>query len=199
MTGDGTVETKSKTINANYELNNYNSSMKGYLDNWYKKNLTAYTDYLDGTSVYCNDRSIRELGGWNSTAASSLTTTLNFYQYSANRDLNCVNETDRFAVTNTKAKLTYPIGLLTESERNLMTANFAKTGQFYWGASPSDFSNYFADVRYVNAAGSNGSSYVYNSYGARGVVTLKPGTKLEKGTGTYTDPYIVGPIVTRTN
>ena len=63
MTGNGTPETKSKAINANYELNNYSSSIKGYLDNWYKKNLTAYTSFLDQTSVYCNDRSIRELGG----------------------------------------------------------------------------------------------------------------------------------------
>ena len=199
MTGNGTVETKSKTINANYELNNYNSAMKGYLDNWYKKNLTGYTSFLDGTSVYCNDRSIRELGGWNPTNSPSLTTTLQFYQYSANRDLNCVNETDRFAVTNNKAELTYPIGLLTEPERNLMTANFAKTGQYYWGASPVNFDVNYAFVRYVNTAGGNSSGDVDRSNGARGVVSLRPGTKLEKGTGTYNDPYIVGPIVVRTS
>ncbi len=199
MTGNGTVETKSKTINANYELNNYNSAMKGYLDNWYKKNLTGYTSFLDGTSVYCNDRSIRELGGWNPTNSPSLTTTLQFYQYSANRDLNCVNEWDRFAVTNTKAKLTYPIGLLTEPERNLMTANFAKTGQYYWGASPGYFDGDYASVRYVTTTGDYHVNDVDTSYGARGVVSLRPGTKLEKGTGTYNDPYIVGPIVARTS
>ena len=191
MTGNGTVETKSKTINANYELNNYNSAMKGYLDNWYKKNLTGYTSFLDGTSVYCNDRSIRELGGWNPTNSPSLTTTLQFYQYSANRDLNCVNETDRFAVTNNKAELTYPIGLLTEPERNLMTANFAKTGQYYRGASPLTFIGQIAHVRVVDTSGDGTSDIVRNSYGARGVVTLKPGTKLEDGTGTYDDPYLV--------
>lgn len=38
-----------------------------------------------------------------------------------------------------------------------------------------------------------------SNFGARGVVTLKPGTKLENGTGTYDNPYIVGPLVTRTN
>ena len=199
MTGNGTVETKSKTINANYELNNYNSAMKGYLDNWYKKNLTGYTSFLDGTSVYCNDRSIRELGGWNPTNSPSLTTTLNFYQYSANSDLNCVNEWDRFATTNTKAELTYPIGLLTEPERNLMTANFAKTGQNYWGASPNNFSSSSAYVRDVGATGGSDVNTVRNSFGARGVVSLRPGTKLEKGTGTYNDPYIVGPLVTRVN
>ena len=199
MTGNGTTATKAKTINVGYELNNYNSAMKGYLDNWYKKNLTAYTSYLDGTSVYCNDRSIRELGGWNPTSAPSLTTKLQFYQYSVNRNLNCVNETDRFAVTNTKAELTYPIGLLTSPETNLMIPNFAKTGQYYWGASPEAFGDYNASVRSVNTYGVNDSYNVYASFGARGVVTLKPGTKLDKGSGTYTDPYIIGPVVTREN
>ena len=203
MTGNGTVETKTKPINANYKLNEYNSAMKGYLDNWYKKNLTAYASYLDGTSVYCNDRSISSLGGWDPTSAdfSGSSAFLKFKQYSANRDLNCVNETDRFAVTNSKAELTYPIGLLTEPERNLMTANFAKTGQYYRGASPARFSHISAFVRVVYTTGGNGSDYdgVTNSSGARGVVTLKPGTKLENGTGTYDNPYIVGPIVARTS
>ena len=172
--------------------------MKGYLDNWYKKNLTAYNNYLDQSSVQCNDRSIRDLGGWN-PSGTSLTGHLQFKQYSANRDLNCVNENDRFSVTNNKAKLTYPIGLLTEPERNLMTANFAATGQYYWGASPDNFASDVARVRFVNTAGGCNGDYVGNSYGARAVITLKPGTKLEDGTGTYTDPYVVGPLVTRDN
>jgi len=179
-------------------INVYNSAMKGYLDNWYKKNLTAYASYLDSATVYCNDRSISNLGGWN-PSGTSLTDVLKFYRYSANKDLNCVNETDRFAVTNSKAELTYPIGLLTEPERNLMTANFAKTGQYYWGGSPGYFYNYEARVRLVNAAGDYGFNTVPASRGARGVVTLSPDTKLEDGTGTYTNPYIVGPLVTRVN
>ena len=179
-------------------INVYNSAMKGYLDNWYKKNLAAYTSYLDSTTVYCNDRSIRDLKGWN-PSGTSLTGNLQFKQYNVNRDLNCVNETDRFAVTNNKAELTYPIGLLTESERLLMTANFAKTGQYYWGASPNSFNSDAALVHGVNTTGDIDISTVSSIYGARGVVTLKPGTKLEDGTGTYDNPYIVGPLVTRTN
>ena len=170
-----------------------------YLSNLHMPLNSFYTNYLDQSSVYCNDRSIRDLGGWNPTNSPSLTTTLQFYQYSTNRDLNCVNEWDRFAVTNSKAELTYPIGLLTEPEKNLMTANFAKTGQNYWGASPHTFDGYYAFVRYVSTSGVGIYSYVGYRYGARGVVTLKSGTKLEDGTGTYDDPYIVGPIVQRDN
>ena len=178
-------------------INVYNSAMKGYLENWYKKDLTAYTSYLDSASVYCNDRSIIDLDGWNSSG-TTLKGYLKFKQSSANRDLNCVNETDRFAVTNNKAELTYPIGLLTEPERNLMTANFAKTGQSYRVASPCSF-DYYAFVRYVYTTGDSSNVSVSYSNGARGVVTLLPGTKLEDGTGTYTNPYIVGPLVTRVN
>ena len=78
-----------------------------------------------------------------------------------------------------------------------MTANFAKTGQNYRGASPYYFSGSGARVRYVGTAGGDDSYYVDTSYGARGVVSLRPGTKLDNGSGTYTDPYIVGPIVSR--
>ena len=187
-------------VNANdsdENINVYNSAMKGYLDNWYKKNLTAYTSYLDGSSVYCNDRSISNLGGWNPSGTSL--TTLQFYQYNANRNLNCVNETDRFSVTNNKAKLTYPIGLLTEPERDLMTKNFAATGKIYWGASPYHFFNTYATVRYVVSTGSGSLNSVYVSSGARPVISLKPDTEFSSGTGAYTEPYIVGPIVQRTN
>ena len=192
------INYKTNANDSDENINVYNSAMKGYLDNWYKKNLTGYTSYLDSTSVYCNDRSIRDLGGWN-PSGTSLTGYLQFKQYNANRDLNCVNETDRFAVTNNKAELTYPIGLLTEPERNLMTSIFAKTGQYYWVASPYSFRDCFAFVSRDRAAGGDSYSYVFYSYGARGVVTLKPGTKLEDGSGTYDNPYIVGPLVTRTN
>ena len=196
MTGNGTPETKAKTINANYELNTYNSAMKGYLDNWYKKNLTGYTSFLDGNTVYCNDRSIIDLGGWN-PSGTSLTSSLQFKQYRENIDLNCVNETDRFAVTNVKAKLTYPIGLQTEPERNLMTANFAKTGQYWWLGSPDSFYDYSARVHRVSTVGGVNNENVVRAYGLRPVIALKPGTEISGGTGTYLDPYIVGPLVTR--
>jgi len=192
------INYKANANDSDENINVYNSAIKGYLDNWYKKNLTAYTSYLDSTSVYCNDRSIKDLGGWNSSG-TSLTGYLQFKQYSGNRDLNCVNETDRFAVNDSKAELTYPIGLLTEPERNLMTANFAKTGQNYRGASPYYFIYDGAIARYVKDTGVAHYFSVKSGYGARGVVSLRPGTKLEDGTGTYTDPYIVGPLVTRTN
>ena len=192
------VNYKTNANDADENINVYNSAIKGYLDNWYKKNLTAYASYLDNETVYCNDRSVRDLGGWN-PSGTNLNGTLNFYQYSVNKDLSCVNETDRFSKSNSKAKLDYPIGVLSEPERNLMTANFAKTGQYYWALSPGSFDLIYAIVSYVAASGDTFSDYVYLSYGARGVVALKPGIEFDSGTGTYIDPYVVGPLVQREN
>ena len=192
------INYKQNSSEEDANINNYNSTIKGYLDNWYNQNLnnTTYTQYLDDTAVYCNNRSVSNLGSWNKSS-TNLTTSLQFKQYSANRDLNCENETDRFSVTNTKAELTYPIGLLTEPERNLMVAAYAKTGQYYWGLSPYYFSSR-ALVRSVNTAGDPDYINSNSAYGARAALTLRPGTEIEEGSGTYTDPYVVGPKVTRT-
>ena len=42
--------------------------------------------------------------------------------YNENIDLSCANITDRFSLANTKAQLTYPVGLLTYSEINASAA-----------------------------------------------------------------------------
>ncbi len=192
------INYKQNSSEEDANINNYNSTIKGYLDNWYNQNLnnTTYTQYLDDTAVYCNNRSVSNLGSWNKSS-TNLTTYLQFKQYSDNRDLNCENETDRFSVTNTKAELTYPVGLLTEPERNLMVTAYAKTGQVYWGLSPSYFSSN-AYVRFVYTTGDSSFNSSYVARGARAALTLRPGTEIEEGSGTYTDPYVVGPKVTRT-
>ena len=114
-------------------------------------------------------------------------------------DLRCENITDRFAVGNEKANLEYPVGLLTEPERGLMNYAYAKTGQTYWGASPSTFSNSngYARVRAVNASGNSGSATNYYSYAARPVVTLSMTAEIEEGDGTYESPYVIGPKIAR--
>ena len=191
---------KANNTYSDVNINVYNSAIKGYLDNWYAKNLSDYTTYLDTTAVYCNDRSITSLTSWDKdTALLTSGYSIRFKQYSTNRDLNCVNEYDRFSVSNSNARLSYPIGLLTEPERGLMADAYAKTGVWYWGASPSGFGNFNASVHYVSATGGAGSSNVVNAGAARGVISLRPDTEITSGDGSYTSPYIVGPLVTRTS
>ncbi len=42
----------------NNRLNTNDSTIKTYVDNWYKNNLTAYTKYVSKDAVYCNDRNL---------------------------------------------------------------------------------------------------------------------------------------------
>ena len=197
MTGYGTSETIAREINANYQLNRYNSAAKGHVDNWYKKNLKDYTSYLDSNAVYCNDRVITKFACWSPSCewdprngVGHLTFNKYTSDYGENKNLNCINEADRFAVTNSKAQLTYPVSLITDPEKSLMASY--SSGPGYWGITAA----YFMTDANVGL-GENGSSTVVNSYPNRPVVTLKPKTVLDGGTGTYTDPYIIGPIVDR--
>ena len=120
---------------------------------------------------------------------------MEFSQYENNTNLNCVNETDRFSVTNSKAKLTYPIGLLTEPERGL---SIKHNGSEYWTGTPRYYPD--AEVRMVPSSYDSGaSSNVMNKYGVRPVITLKSNIVSKGGDGTYNNPYIVGPVVERNN
>jgi len=192
-------KTQNETVDAN--INRYSSAIKGQLDNWYKKNIdslnSSVKELIDTGSVYCNDRSSSStFGSWNKDAAN-LTTTLNFYQYSDNKDLRCANVTDRFSVGNEKANLTYPVGLITEPERKLINSNYAKTGKNYWGVSPRVFSFYYAYVRGVDIAGATSVNPVRYAYGARPVVTLSADADISEGDGSYATPYVIGDKISR--
>ena len=41
-----------------------NSNIKELIDNWYQENLNSFSNFIEDT-IYCNDRSIIDLGGWN--------------------------------------------------------------------------------------------------------------------------------------
>ena len=99
----------------NNRLNTNDSTIKTYIDNWYKNNLTAYTKYLSKDAVYCNDRSL--------ASGQTYSTTNRFYYAPYERietnkqpTYNCTNMSDAFSVNNTSAKLDYPIGLMTIDE-----------------------------------------------------------------------------------
>ena len=182
-------------------VNQKDSAIKGYIDTWYRKNIanqgTHITNKIDTSTVYCNDRRTTDITGWDPTKALATTTsTINFYQSTVNKDLSCGQETDRFTAENSniKAKLTYPVGLLTEPERGLMNSYYAKsyggTAQNYWGNSPCNFYDREARVRFVYISGVAGNTGTYNANGVRPVITLKPDVSLT-GIGTVTDPYKV--------
>ena len=178
-------------------INKYNSAIKGVIDSWYESNLTSLAGYLDNNAVYCNDRTITSLGGWSPTGSTTTNYDLKLKNYSTpsktTATLSCTNVTDRFSKNNTKAKLSYPIGLLSESERAMMFKGFAKTSRYWWLGSPRGFSEHAAIVSFVSTTGEfiHNDLDVHNYSGVRPAIVLKPGVLIDGGDGTYNSPYII--------
>ena len=159
------------------DVNKNDSTIKAYIDNWYENNLASYEDKLEDT-VFCNDRSVLNLNGWNPNGGST-STYLNFKNYStSNQSLVCANETDSFSMSNVKAKLKHPIGLLSSPEMRLASygsSHYFNNGQYVWLASPFNFVYINAYVRDVRTSGWL-NDRVDGSGGVRPSVSIKPGT-----------------------
>ena len=100
--------------------NTTDSTIKTYVDNWYKNNLINYTKYLSTSAVYCNDRNE---GTGQTYSASSEFNLAPYYRMDldtkgekANPSYNCTDIRDAFSVDNTSAKLDYPVSLMTADE-----------------------------------------------------------------------------------
>ena len=169
-------------------VNKVNSPIKDVVDNWYERFMTEYTNKLEDT-VFCNDRSIASIGSWTNGNANN---NLLFNNYNAITDLSCANITDRFSIANTKAKLTYPVGLATYSETQLLNnKNIKATAQSYFLLSPSYFEDIVPDINYVLPSTGAGSTACSTKNGVRPVVSLKPGTEYVSGNGSMDNPYVV--------
>ena len=180
------------------DVNKNDSTIKAYIDSWYKNNLASYEDKLEDT-VFCNDRSMsnESSNGWNPNGGST-TSYLQFKNNNtSNQSLVCANETDRFSKSNVKAKLKYPIGLLSVPELCLSgygSSHYFNNVQEVWLVSPNVFSSYDA---YVRAASSFGLTdyFVNSSRGVRPSVSLKPKTYFSSGNGSFTNPFVIGDAV----
>ena len=188
------------------EMLNYNttnSNIKIVIDNWYKNNMTNVTEYLEN-AIYCNNRNISNLGGWN-PSGGGITSFLYFNDYS-NARLTCQDKEDQFTLKVDSGgtlgygnnALDYPVGLLTSKEASLAfggsSTNYLDNNDYYWLLSPYYFYNNSAGVRSVNL-GSLSNHYVYYTLGARPAVSLSTKVKLSgEGNGTVESPYILAPL-----
>ena len=190
LTDGKSVDDALNEMLSNNNINQTNSTMKTGIDAWYKKHMTSYTSKLEDT-IFCNDRSISNLGGWKPDGGS-VTSYLQFKNYNTNSDLSCTNTTDKFSLANSSAQLTYPVGLLTYPETYLLNnINIRKTGQYYWLASPYSFYYSNAYGCYVSSTGSRSVNLVNNTFGVRPAVSLTPGTEYTSGDGSMADPYVI--------
>ena len=201
-----TYGTSSKEV---AQTNTNNSTIKIYLDNWYKTNIVGTTNeqYL-ADNVFCNDRS---MAGNNSGTGSGVSRTLYRWHslpwwiggYNSSMRLICPQKNDAFTVsdtTNGNGALTYPVGLLSADEIVLAggwgdenSGYYLYSGQWWFASSPIrflDVDNRGALERGVYSNGSAGDYYGDVEYkaGVRPVFNLKAEV-LTQGSGTVSDPY----------
>ena len=195
---------------ADAHANTNDSTIKAYIDNWYKTNIVGTTNeqYLVD-NVFCNDRSISSdkptssysnLGyGWRATAYRWYYGPWSSGGYNSSMRLMCPQKNDAFTVsdtTNGNGALTYPVGLLSTDEIVLAggwdAANsgyYLYSGQYWWASSPFVFYSRRADVRYVYSNGyADSYNFVNDGNGVRPVFNLKAEV-LAQGSGTAEDPY----------
>ena len=190
--------------------NTNDSTIKAYIDNWYKTNIVGTTNeqYL-ADNVFCNDRSIssnKPSSSYNNLGYGTNATAYRWYYgpwssggYNSSMRLICPQKNDAFTVsdtTNGNGALTYPVGLLSTDEIVLAggwsgnnSGYYLYSGQFWWASSPYRFYGSYAFVRYVFSDGT--ASYadgVNYSYGVRPVFNLKAEV-LTYGNGTMNNPY----------
>ena len=183
--------------------NTHDSTIKAYLDNWYKTNIDEknLSSYISDT-LFCNDRSLSSAN--NGTGTGTSETYYRWYlgpwdnpeaQYPR---LTCSQQNDQFTVNDEvtgNGDLTYPIGLITTDEVVLAggydTSNYGYylyTGDYYSTMSPFCFFRNNASVRAVYDDDRIYFGILNNSYNARPTINLKADS-LKSGSGTMNDPW----------
>ena len=175
-------------INAE-NVNKTDSAIKSYIDAWYENNLIEYSSKIENT-IYCNNRSIKNLGGWNPNGGSFRNNLL-FANTSSKYDLSCNNVTDQFSLNNDKAKLKYSISLISYEEFNNINNSSLLNNGWYWTLSPNFFAGDGAYVRGIIFGETNGSKMVSNSATVRPAISLKNDTYIKEGTGSESNPWII--------
>ena len=183
-------------------VNSTSSTAKLAIDTWYNNNLSSYSSYIEDT-VYCNDRSIAELNGFDPNGGD-MTKNMYFSPHiriwsTFEPTLQCSRPLDRFTVSSSKGNgaLTYPIGLITSDE--MMYAGgvagvvnntyYLYSSESYWTASSYDVIGIPLMV-YFDTDGLYGN-VVSENHGLRPVISLNSASTIESGDGTATNPYVI--------
>lgn len=179
-----------------------------FVDDWFKNRSGINVDDLDDL-VFCNDRAIGGLHGWDKDNDNHLAANkyLHFDAYKRlveDQDrptLNCLYKNDSFTVNNSlgNQKLTYPVALLTADEAVLAGAIYDVDTTYYLSEDSSTTlmtAYYFSDdnvrIFYLHSnTGKLSSVYTYGKNGIRPVINLKPEFKISGGDGTKNNPYIL--------
>ena len=181
----------------NNRTNENSSTIKTYIDTWYKSNLVNYTKYLSTTAVYCNDRTLSVsdqnyvIGEWMGFAGSDRLETNKAPSY------NCAKTEDKFTTDSSvgNGKLTYPIALMTADEVAYAGGVFYTESEypFYWVYNNADNISITNSIIWWTMTPNCGSPTVSSGGGSWfGVNTTKPGRIGNPG---RIDPLAVRPVI----
>jgi len=185
------------------EVNKTDSKIKVVIDKWYEDSIldkkdflgNYYSDYLENT-IWCNNRQITALGGWNPNGGNITSTSLTYNYYT----LECENKTDQFTLKEEfggvagygNNALDYPIALLSYKEVSLADANGYVFKDKYWLLSPfSFFSHYLTQSAVMTMYGGLSGYAAGTSFGVRPSVSLSINVEITDGTGEIESPYII--------
>ena len=192
------------------QTNTNDSTIKTYLDNWYKTNISgAENEQYLADNIFCNDRSIStdKPSGYSNLGYGTEETAYRWSHgpwssdsYNSSMKLICPQQNDAFTVsdtTNGNGALTYPIGLITTDETVLAggwdVPNYSYylcSGSWYLASSPHDFLGSNAFVSSIGAIGyaSSTTSLSDSNDGVRPVLNLSSDV-LQNGNGSMNNPY----------
>ncbi len=211
LTGGKSVENIVSEMITN-PTNANNSTIKAVVDNWYADHIATNGDriFIEDT-VWCNDRSIYQLGGWNPNSdPSNIEYSMYFGGY--NRAYNtyspivtCPSINDSFTVrsSNGNGKLQYPVGLITSDEAMLAGAVQWKTnrtfylysGVSYWTMTPQEVNVGTNHLQLYGNGGVLSDATTYSAAGVRPSISLIDGVFITGGDGGIYSPYTVtGPV-----
>ncbi|MCI8460574.1 MAG: VWA domain-containing protein [Bacilli bacterium] len=190
------IDSALKEMITDDNINQFDSTIKKSIDYWYENNMIEYTKYLEDT-VWCNDRSIDELGGWNPNGGSILDG-LSFYSAANSRNLICLKKSDKFTVDekNGNGKLKYPTSLITRQEINLSYRDLEVSplafGDSYWTLTPYAFSDNLASGFYVLEDGFSSVIMRVNMFTMiKPAISLRAGIQFTEGDGSSEHPYLI--------
>ena len=167
-----------------------NSTIKTYLENWYRTNMDKY-DNLIGTTRYCNDSSV-----------PSPSVRIIYFGGSERLD---TNKTPQFTcpeTTNTYGgEYNLKIGLLSADEVAFAGGKYGTNNQDfylykdsdYWLGTPYNFGGVFSNMFVFSSSYSLSTRSIFNvTCDVVPVINLKSDTLYTSGTGTSSDPYVIG-------
>ncbi len=184
--------------------NIYSSTVKQYLDNWYKTNIVdkGYSSYVSNTVGFCGDRTLLSGDGISTSNYSYFGA---YGRYAKNTAQFTCPDVQRDLYTTTEANfgnksLKFPIALpsfdelefagLSNNNQNMLS--YISANDRYWIMSALSFNGIDYHVySWTQDNGVHGNHWVNSYDSVRPVINLKADVKISGGIGTINDPYVV--------